>query len=430
MLAEIDSIVQHAYSQVERQIVNREALAGALRHARENRGMSQQAVADVLGLSRTVIAQIELGNRLVSADELGQFATLYETSISDLTGRDQAGDLETLAFEWAPDLFEDDKARAVVKRVLALLEMASSLERILERRQPAEGPHYSAVSSEGLVGAIVQAERAAEQERRRLGFGAAPLADASELVASQNVRVSAVDLPDDIVGFFLRHSDSGSAAVVNSKYRGERRRYAILHCYAFGLFERGDVLRVTTSRRSDAIATRRADAFAVALLLPAQGLRDFLDSIDKGQPSRKAYAVLDVATDDMVRVERRSAPRSQSITFSDVAAIARRFGVSYQATVVRLLSLGFISETESSDLLNRRQQRAAEQCLVLTGSARTTRPVPSDGSRRLEADVIHLAIECYRRERITKDRLAEIGGVLQLPDLPKAKLLELAEAAR
>src|SRR5262249_8563983 len=110
---------------------NREALAGALRHARENRGMSQQAVADILGLSRTVIAQIELGNRLVSADELGQFATLYETSISDLTGRDQAGDLETMAFEWAPDLFEDDKARAVVKRVLALLEMASSLERLL-----------------------------------------------------------------------------------------------------------------------------------------------------------------------------------------------------------------------------------------------------------------------------------------------------------
>src|SRR5262245_30704018 len=391
--------------------VEREALAAALRHARENRGMSQQAVADVVGLSRTVIAQIELANRPVSADELGEFATLYETSISDLTGTDQASDLETMAFEWAPDLFEDDKTRTVVKRVLTLLETASSLERLLERRQPAEGPHYSALSSEGLVGAIVQAEHAADQERRRLGLGAAPLADASEVVASQNVRVSAVDLPTDVAGFFLRRSDNGSAAVVNSKYRGARGRYAVLQCYAYGLFERGDVLRVTTRRRSDAIATRRADAFALALLLPAQGIRDFLESIDKGQPSRKTYAVLDLATDNITRVERRSAPRSQSITFSDVAAIARRFGSSYQATVVRLLSLGLISETESSDLLNDRQQSAAEQCLALTGIPRA---VPSGDSRRLEADIVCLAIECYRRELITRDRLAEIGGVLQL----------------
>src|SRR5436190_6617288 len=108
-----------------RMAVDREALASALRHARENRGMSQQAVADVLGLSRTVIAQIELANRPVSADELGQFATLYETSISDLTGTDHAGDLEAMAFEWAPDLFEDDTTRTVVKRALTLLEMVS-----------------------------------------------------------------------------------------------------------------------------------------------------------------------------------------------------------------------------------------------------------------------------------------------------------------
>jgi transcriptional regulator with XRE-family HTH domain/Zn-dependent peptidase ImmA (M78 family) len=410
--------------------VDREALAGALRHARENRGMSQQAVADVVGLSRTVIAQIELANRPVSADELGEFATLYETSISDLTGTDHASDLETMALEWAPDLFEDDKARTVVKRVLALLERASSLERLLERRQPAEGPHYSALSSEGLVGAIVQAERAADQERRRLGLGATPLADASELVASQNVRVSAVDLPSDIVGFFLRRSDNGSAVVVNSKYRGARRRHAVLQCYGYGLFERGDVLRLTTRSRSDAIATRRADAFALALLLPAQGIRDFLESIDKGQPSRKTYAVLDVATDNITRVERRSAPRSQSITFSDVAAIARRFGASYQATAVRLLSLGFISETESGDLLNSRQQSAGEQCLGLTGAPRAMRQVRSEDSRGLETDILYLALECYRRELITRDRLTEIGGVLQLPELPKAKLLELAEAAR
>ena len=46
------------------------------------------------------------------------------------------------------------------------------------------------------------------------------------------------------------------------------------------------------------------------------------------------------------------------------------------------------------------------------------------------SDVLHLAIECDRRQLITKDKLAEIGGMLQLAALSKAKLLELAEAAR
>lgn len=58
--------------------VDREALARALREARENSGMSQEAAAKRLGLSRTVLAQIELGNRPVSSDELSKLATLYD----------------------------------------------------------------------------------------------------------------------------------------------------------------------------------------------------------------------------------------------------------------------------------------------------------------------------------------------------------------
>ena len=409
--------------------VERDAVARALRYARENRGMSQQFVADLLSLSRTVIAQIELGNRAVSTDELGRFATLYKTSIADLTGTDFTDDLEAMVNEWAPDLLEDHKTRAAVKRVLTLVETASRLERLLERRQRDLAPPYVGASSEGLVGAIVQAERAAQEERRRLGLGSAPLGDASEIVTSQNVRASAIDLPTDMAGFFLRHSDCGSAAFVNARYRGVRRRYALLHCYAYGLFERGHVLRVTTRRRSDEIATSRANAFAAAFLLPAQGIRDFLEGIDKGQPSRKTYAVLDVATDEMFRAERRSAPGSQVVTFADVAAIARRFGASYQATVVRLVSLGFISESESTDLLHRKQQNAAEQCLGLAGNGRPTRPIPSE-SCGLEVDLIHLAIEAYRRALIDKDALDEISDKLQLPELPRTKLLQLAEAAR
>ena len=48
----------------------RETVARNLRTARENRGLSQDAVAKKLRVSRTLIAQIELGNRPVTEDEL------------------------------------------------------------------------------------------------------------------------------------------------------------------------------------------------------------------------------------------------------------------------------------------------------------------------------------------------------------------------
>jgi CheY-like chemotaxis protein len=75
-------------------------------------------------------------------------------------------------------------------------------------------------------------------------------------------------------------------------------------------------------------------------------------------------------------------------------------------------------------LVAEKAQRAAEQCAALTNPHGESGPYRDDRSG-LKADVLHLAIECYRRQLITKDKLAEIGGRLQLAALPKAKLLEL-----
>jgi hypothetical protein len=76
----------------------------------------------------------------------------------------------------------------------------------------------------------------------------------------------------------------------------------------------------------------------------------------------------------------RFAPRD-TITFADVVAIAGRFGAGYKAVVIRLLSLGIISEAESRALLSTKVQRAAEQCLALTHPH-----VESAWSRKLALD--------------------------------------------
>jgi transcriptional regulator with XRE-family HTH domain len=71
----------------------RAAIAGRLRLAREQAGLSQSQVAAKLDLHRPTVSEIEAGRRRVSADELSQFARLYKVSLSWLVrGADEKRD--------------------------------------------------------------------------------------------------------------------------------------------------------------------------------------------------------------------------------------------------------------------------------------------------------------------------------------------------
>ena len=51
-----------------------------LREARLKLGFSQDYVANCLGISRSAVTQIELGNRKVNSDEITSFCKLYHLS--------------------------------------------------------------------------------------------------------------------------------------------------------------------------------------------------------------------------------------------------------------------------------------------------------------------------------------------------------------
>src|SRR5688572_31215566 len=90
--------------------LDRQTVASILRTARENRGLSQHAVAKKLRVSRTLIAQIELSNRPVTDDELLKFADLYGRTLVELKGTQVSGDDPVTAalLKLAPELAADD----------------------------------------------------------------------------------------------------------------------------------------------------------------------------------------------------------------------------------------------------------------------------------------------------------------------------------
>lgn len=112
------------------------------------------------------------------------------------------------------------------------------------------------------------------------------------------------------------------------------------------------------------------------------------------------------------------------LTFEDVAALAHHFGVSYQAALFRMKSLSIVSATEFADLrdkedLGLRFLDLLQLRLDLYG--KETRPP----DRELVSQVVHLALEAFRREEISSGKMRDLSKLLKVPS---KELLHLAEA--
>jgi Zn-dependent peptidase ImmA (M78 family)/transcriptional regulator with XRE-family HTH domain len=412
-------------------MADRETIGRNLRNARENRSITQQAAAEHVGLSRTLIAQIELGNRPVSPDELAKLAELYGQSVVDLVGEESPSDddLLLMLFDLAPETLSKG-AKTRVSDILGLCREAAAIEAVLGRGQKPTLPRYEEGRPRTVTEALTQGDRAALEERRRLGLGRSAVQDLSQLLATQGVRSAVVDLPDDVGGVFFQHDSLGIALWVNGRHSDLQQRHALAHEYSHALLDRDRSIVVTKRGNAGELVEKRANAFAVAFLLPDDGVRQVLASFDKDQGSRRTYVAYDELSDEGIRAEGRTVPGSQAITYADVCTLARRFRVSYSAVVHRLRALDVVAETDMKALLGRKCLLAAERLLATFESHSTGRRSRSDGEALdLKFEVVSLAVEGYRRGVVDASRLERVASKLRLPQLSSAKLLELADAA-
>ena len=368
-------------------------------------------MAKKLRLSRSLVAQIELANRPVTADELEKFAQLYATTAVELTGTHVATDDPVIVtlLNLAPALIDDSAMQSGIYAVLGELMAVSYLERLVERPGRTGPPTYPLPSPRTLADAIRQGEEIAEYERTRLGLRDAPLPPLADLCAAQGVPVFALKLPDTLSGVFIAHESVGRAIVVNLAYNAVDQRLAIVHSYAHAVCEPMGTIRVCTRANANELIERRAAAFATAFLLPASGVVETVRGLGKGQPSRQVQWIFDAATERSVRAEERSTPGSQVITYLDVASIVRRFGTGYRLTVSRLLGQGLISDADSTRLLKPKLVELAGEWLTLF-SSRAASPHPSYHVvvlSDLNAERAYMAIEACRRGLITKTELAQ-----------------------
>lgn len=406
-------------------------LGRRLKAARERRGLSQQSAAEALDVPRTALTNIEAGTRSVSTLELTRLAQVYGIVPGALLA-ERASEMEDLSIvlpRALPDLAGSAAFGAAVRRMVDLCQEGARLRGLLEQRLEPRIPSYE-TSVSSTAEAIRQAETVAAEERRRLGLGNAPIANLAELIAGEGVWVAAAELPEDLSGLFMNHADIGLAILVNAGHSDVRRRFSYAHEYAHALFDRGEVVSATRRGNASALVEKRANAFAAAFLMPADGVIEQLRQMDKGQPSRLTQAIFDVANNVMLDTEIRPPAKSQTVTYQDAAVVARHFAVSYEAAVWRMRSLNRLSQAEALALIS--QKDVGNQYLKLLDFADLVdgngAPEPVEPQEQeLRSQLVRLAIEAFRREEISVGRLREIAAKLSLP---VEELVDLAEAAR
>lgn len=349
-------------------------LLARLRRAREDLALSQNQVAEALGLARTTLVAIEAGDRRLRADELLQLASLYDARLDELLRsnpppRCLAAQFRT-AFGSMPDQTELRGAAAELQR---LAEDYLELEHIMGVRR---GDRYLAgrdiPDSQGVE---VAASLMADEERGRLGLGDGPLPHLREVLENDvGLRIFALRLPSRVAGLFGFDIELGPCVAINANQRYERQRWSLAHEYAHFLTrrDRAEVTVLLSQYRRVPASERYADSFARHFLMPTGGVirRYQMAAAEVGRPTNAL-----------------------------LLQQADWWGVSFQAYVLRLEDVGLV-KPGLYDRLNRRGFHVDEgrQLLGLPPRLADSTLLP----RRFRL----LAVGAYADGRISEERLS------------------------
>src|SRR6267143_3209498 len=107
-------------------------LGSRLQDARRARGLTQQAVADRLGVARTTLVAIEKGARRILADELIKLATIYGRPVSEFVAKQVVvgGFVPQFRASWKDVFVEDSELEQIASELQRLAEDYLERERL------------------------------------------------------------------------------------------------------------------------------------------------------------------------------------------------------------------------------------------------------------------------------------------------------------
>lgn len=370
-------------------MISRDALAQRLRDARERSGLTQQRAADLLGVRRPAIAEIEAGKRAVESTELFRLAEIYGVSIRWLVRGEQAAeDRVAAALFRAGEGVAHGVRRREVRRLARVCETIKTLEGELgltRTHQPL--PQY--VRPGALVNqstAYRHGGEAAIQERDRLRLGLAPIRDVWGVLESAGFHIVPLRLGEetDLDAVLVRTGEAEVCAGVNVDRWVFRQIFSAVHEYAHAVLDAdvpAEACSVEPRRWRDLahdhrLQETRANQFAAAFLAPRNALVHYF----RGTGAMRGERIVRLTPVEVVRA-------------------MDHFGMSAEGLLWRLRNADLITADQRHEALGF-SVRAVARDLEIDFETRR-RPIG-------QAEV--LALEGYRRGLLSLGRLAEVFG--------------------
>lgn len=332
--------------------------------ARESRGITQASIAELLGVGPTVVSKFESGTRRLDGFELAILAEHLGTTSRALLGLSNRSSALTAAARLGVGGTEPALRRA--RELLELDGLADELG--LDGR-----PHPRRVDN-SRVGSQAEAAQLAAQVRAATGHGSTGILDVVGLAEREFGLDVAVEPLGDAgsSGLLVQFATEIALAVLNGDDHVSRRRFTLAHELGHWLMGDPEPVILETGVRADSEMERRADVFAVELLLPEVGVR----------------RVFEQAIDDV----------------SAVVDGLTVFGVSREAFVNRLRNLGLFDGKRAAAA----KQEPVRNLFVRAGRMNDySHWSQDDGSRRVPARIERRLIDAYAQGRVGIGMLAQ-----------------------
>ena len=343
-----------------------------IRKLREEMGLTQNELAQSIGLSSEFISHLELGKRTPSLGSLSRIAEFLKKDIAYFM-MEKEEPFNVLLSEEGLDV----AARQVLKRFQRYCHDYLELE---ERtgRYPNLAPLYTNIT----------AERMAEQERRRIGQGNEPVRNIFFLLEINGLRLFRCPISEDskISGVYIFIDLKQAAfALVNSNQSLGRQAFTAAHQYCHYLKDRYD----------DPVVDN-PDIF----------IAEYLSLYHPRERFAQRFASCLLMPQDKVEEIVAKDIRKTRLDFEDVLYLKRYFGVSTLDMLRRLREMDFISPTrwkEYQKIDSDSREEAFFRRLSGDKAAKTAR------GRTLVSDrFVSLALEAYKKKKIGKEKLARL----------------------
>jgi Zn-dependent peptidase ImmA (M78 family)/transcriptional regulator with XRE-family HTH domain len=392
-----------------------ETIGERLKEARKGVQLSQEAAAQKIGLDRTALVKIEKGSRNVTGVELHQLARLYRRDPDEFLQEEPLQDDPFTIFPRINGNAWEDCSDEI-SQTIDVLEEAVKLKELLGDRIQITPPHYQLPTPSSYEDAVEQGKEIAVLERERLKIGSVAIPDLANLIVSQGIWTVAVPFPEDVSGLFIAHNRCGLAIFVNQGHARVRRRFSYAHEYAHALVDRNRKIAEPTSRenRNDFIE-KRANAFASEFLIPAAGVYETLERMQKGGPSQASSWIWDAAADEAVHHEIRQDLVAHRISAHDVALLAHEYQVSYDVAAIRLKDINAVRKNQLDTLLNRKEQGMQLLRALKMLSQGTDDNKGEEEQPYLIRQLILLGIEALRRDKISTGRFRTVCDLAGIP---------------